>query len=235
MATPTRGRQLIDGVWQNVTFDESPSGGGLPAGGSTGEVLTKESNADGDAGWEPAGGSSAVLSASAALTNAQIKALPGTDIQLIAAPGSGKMIIPLVAYLIADFAVAYGGIDADTEYPAVWVAHKTSPIYLAEFVNNPGTDNVEAAQAGLTAFLTGTNEFGTVLWNLFPIHPLLTVTVTPSTGIGSGSTTSGGGGGSPADYEDVSFKIGADNSINFTGGDAANTLNVTVLYTVLDV
>ncbi len=32
-------------------------GGGLPSGGSTGEVLTKESNADGDVGWEAGGGS----------------------------------------------------------------------------------------------------------------------------------------------------------------------------------
>jgi hypothetical protein len=51
MAIPTRGRQLIDGVWQNATFDES-GGGGLPAGGTTGEVLTKASDADGDADWE---------------------------------------------------------------------------------------------------------------------------------------------------------------------------------------
>lgn len=31
--------------------------GGLPAGGTTGEVLTKVSDADGDADWEPGGGS----------------------------------------------------------------------------------------------------------------------------------------------------------------------------------
>lgn len=43
-----------------ITITSLASGGGsLPAGGSTGEVLTKQSNADGDADWEPsAGGSS---------------------------------------------------------------------------------------------------------------------------------------------------------------------------------
>lgn len=49
-------RRLVNGVWTTVDVDET-SGGGLPSGGSTGEVLTKESNADGDVGWEAGGGS----------------------------------------------------------------------------------------------------------------------------------------------------------------------------------
>lgn len=32
------------------------SGTGVPAGGATGQVLTKKSNADGDADWEASGG-----------------------------------------------------------------------------------------------------------------------------------------------------------------------------------
>lgn len=49
--------------WYVVSVAASPtyldeSGGGLPAGGMTGQVLTKASNADGDADWEAGGGGS---------------------------------------------------------------------------------------------------------------------------------------------------------------------------------
>ncbi len=55
--TLERSRRLINGVWQYVTAPDGGGSGGLPSGGSTGEVLTKESNADGDVGWEAGGGS----------------------------------------------------------------------------------------------------------------------------------------------------------------------------------
>lgn len=55
---------LNDGVDGDVITMEGrkptpkhPSGGSLPVGGSTGEVLTKASDADGDADWEAGGGS----------------------------------------------------------------------------------------------------------------------------------------------------------------------------------
>lgn len=169
-------------------------------------------------------GSSAVRKSDpVTLTSAEIKALPGTDVELVAAPGAGKMIVPQAAYLVSDFASAYSGIDANTEYPAIWVSHTTRPIYLAELIDDP-----DGPQSLLTTFLTGTNEFGPVFYTLLPRQHV------SSDGPASqyvGVFSSGG----PADYDDVSLKLGADNSINFTGGDAANTLTVTVLYTVLDV
>lgn len=57
MAIPERSRRLIGNVWQYVTASENGGGGSLPPGGSTGEVLAKQSNADGDVGWDPSGGS----------------------------------------------------------------------------------------------------------------------------------------------------------------------------------
>lgn len=47
------------GVIHKTTADEIAAlgGGGLPAGGTTGQVLTKASAADGDANWQtPSGG-----------------------------------------------------------------------------------------------------------------------------------------------------------------------------------
>ncbi len=58
--TLERSRRLINGVWQYVTAPDGGGSGGLPSGGSTGEVLTKLSNADGDAGWGAGGGSQSV-------------------------------------------------------------------------------------------------------------------------------------------------------------------------------
>lgn len=169
------------------------------------------------------GGGGAVLTVTVPLDNDQILALPGTDVELIAAPGLAKMIVPITAYLVTDFAVAYGGIDANTDYPALWVAHATSPIFLTEFIDQPADEG----GSSLTPFLTGTNEFGRIGVALLPLQ--------------SSTVPSNIGTAVPSAYFDpdtqanVSLKIGADNSINFTGGDAANTLVVTVLYTVLDV
>jgi hypothetical protein len=53
------GRRLLNGIWRTGPLDES-AGASLPAGGATGEVLTKASNADGDADWEASGGAQPV-------------------------------------------------------------------------------------------------------------------------------------------------------------------------------
>jgi hypothetical protein len=181
------------------------------------------------AGGGGGGGSQAVLSATVPLTNAQIKALPGTDIQLVAAPGASKMILPLYAFLTADFAVAYSGIDASSEYPALWVAHARLPIFLAEFINDP--DSFATPLTSLTDLLTGTNEFGAILWRMLPLAQSYITGGAPSNAF----VIAGGAGPGPSDLDNAPLKIGADNSINFTGGDAANSMKVTVLYTVLDI
>lgn len=176
---------------------------------------------------------SAVLASTpVVLTNAQIKALPGTDIQLVAAPGASKTILPLYAFLTADFAVAYSGIDANTEYPAVWLAQSNSPIYLNEFIDQPSAEG----GSSLTSFLTTTNESGRVGYTLELVQSWAV------RGSVSGGTTVTGiaqsglsAPFSPDALGNVSLKIGADNSVNFGGGNAANTLTVSVLYTVLDV
>lgn len=44
----------LNGEIENLV--PSSSGGSLPSGGTTGQVLTKNSNADGDAGWKDSSG-----------------------------------------------------------------------------------------------------------------------------------------------------------------------------------
>lgn len=194
---------------------------------TAGDVLTVQ--ADKSIAAAP-GGSRPVLSASIALNNAQIKALPGTDMEIVAAPGAGKLIMPLCAFLLADFAVAYSGIDADTEYPALWVAHANNNIYLSELIDEPDTP-----RSTLTDFLTQTNEFGAFGRTLVPGVTLiggLPVLTNQNVVYAAPSINADG---DPSAAEDAPLKLGADNSINFGGGDAANTLIVTALYTILDV
>ncbi len=69
-------RELINGKW--VTAVANQSGGALPAGGTTGQVLTKLSNADGDADWEAAGGGVAPIEFT--WSAAEIEAVYDTDL-----------------------------------------------------------------------------------------------------------------------------------------------------------
>jgi hypothetical protein len=54
---PEISRRLLSGIWRTTQREEDDDGGSLPSGGNTGEVLAKQSNADGDVGWDPSGGS----------------------------------------------------------------------------------------------------------------------------------------------------------------------------------
>lgn len=56
----------------------NPGGGALPPGGATGRVLTKKSNADGDADWEAAGGDPSAAIATAVGTEATARAAADT-------------------------------------------------------------------------------------------------------------------------------------------------------------
>jgi hypothetical protein len=102
---------------------------------------------------EATGQPSGVLSASVTLTNAEIKALPTTPISIVAAPGAGKMIVPVFGYVLSDLTTAYSGIDANTEVPNIWLSSVPSPNYLIPFVDDDSPLTV------LTTLLTTTNEF----------------------------------------------------------------------------
>lgn len=171
------------------------------------------------------GGSSSVLAASVTLIDAQIKALPTTGVEVAAAPGANKLLMPLAAYLLSDFAVAYSGITANTNYPEIWVGQKESGgTVLAFFIDEP-----DGPETALTLFLTSINTFGRVLW---PLYTRLELQPTSYVGLGKALSPDPAGDG----LIDLPLIIRGDNNGgNFTGGDPANTLKVTVLYTVLDV
>ena len=74
--------------WQVISVTAAPTyldpsgAGGLPAGGTTGQVLTKFSDADGAADWEAGGGSQTFTQIRIPISAAQIRAAT-TEIEIL--------------------------------------------------------------------------------------------------------------------------------------------------------
>lgn len=96
----------------------------LLANGTTGQVLTATTGAP--PSWAAAGGGG-IASATVVVTSAQIKAIRATPITIVAAQGSGKVIIML--YTVAKY--TYGGTNAFTN---------PQPLYL--YYNSVSTQNI---------------------------------------------------------------------------------------------
>jgi hypothetical protein len=161
------------------------------------------------------GGGGGVLSvASVKLTNAQVLALPTTPVQLVAAPGAGKVLIPFLAVFYLDWTADYTNIDAHAVLK-VGYSPTGSLTFLVAFVEiaNSGVSGVLAEGAsnyavlGPTAIANGASSFVVAV---------------------SGSNDEPG-------QTNVALLLAATNALagNFTGGDPANTLQVSVYYNTL--
>ncbi len=151
--------------------------------------------------------SGGLLSATVELTDAQIKALPTTGIEIVAAPGAGKAIDIISCIVSTNFVTAYTNItDASLS-----------------FLDNDGSE------IGLT--LPTTVILGTTTRYIGKM-------TTPLVFLGSGSFD-GSFITQPTSFADIENKpivikdyyAGVS---NYTGGNAANTLKVTVYYVVVD-
>jgi hypothetical protein len=156
------------------------------------------------------GGSSTVLSATITLTDAQIKALPTTPFQLVAAPGAGKMILPQSAILILDWTADYASIDAAC-YMQIQTPDETLVLSFSENTGDGGPNAIFAA---------GGDAIG-----VFGIRQQVVSSFT--------RMLSGGLAQSSFNNQPLQLLIG-NNGVNLTGGNAANTLKVTVYYVVVD-
>lgn len=153
-----------------------------------------------------------IYQASVTLTDAQIKALPTSAVEVVPAPGAGSALIFIGALLTIDAAAAayYNGDD----------------VVVTTLNLRYGTADASAyvADVGGDHFLT--------------YHGVKTISLGPS-------GNSGGPGGSNVqqyaqNIANAAIKVGAVNlddmsaSSDFTLGNAANTLKVTVWYGVVD-
>lgn len=158
-------------------------------------------------GGSPGGGS--LLSATVTLTDEQIKALPTTPIQLVAAPGAGKFILPISCVAVLNLQPAGQYTDADN---ASWTIITQAQDYVSAVANS------NIALIGI----------GDIVVFSFPFL---------NTGAGTfAGITHTAPEYSSADIENEALYI-ADvwNGVtNYTGGNASNTLKVTMYYVVVD-
>lgn len=161
------------------------------------------------------GGSVAVATIS--LTHTQILALPTAPQTVVGAPGLTKMLWPLAAYLFADTtAAAYTNIDANA---ALQIVNGVNGDTLLGFFSASGVivDGVLAAGAYV---MWDVPALGDIDVANHSTQPLLV-----------------GGGDPPSLLADKPLVLQAVNhaSGDYTGGDAANKLAVTVIYVTLDI
>lgn len=152
--------------------------------------------------------SGAVQVATVTLTDAQIKALPTAEVQIVAAPGEGYAILPILSLLQGDFTEgAYTEIDSS--YSMIYVCH--------------------AGYSGVFSTLVTMNGGFPTNGGLAYLPLATTLDLVQETETANVSSV--------AAAENKALVIGADNGSlgNFLSGDAANTLKVTVLYAVVEV
>lgn len=158
-----------------------------------------------------------VYSTTVTLTDAQIKALPTTPVQIVAAPGAGKYINYISGNILATIqdGGAYTDIDDDS---AMFVAvgdHVVSAYLLKSSSATP-------EQVTLTDILTATT--GRIIG------------VPQYSDFSSGWGAVANGAANLSDFENTALNLTLDfGSGNLTGGNAANTLKITVFYSVEDV
>jgi hypothetical protein len=141
-----------------------------------------------------------IQSATVTLTDAQIKALPTTYIEVVAAPGIRKMLV-LQSALIQFYISGgnYTNVDIGS-YLIIgygdWAVDASSIVLFSGSENNLFSVLTTAQDGDLTAgYLTAGNN---------------------------------------TLQENIALKVISSNSGNFTGGNPANTLKVTVYYVVVD-
>lgn len=154
------------------------------------------------------GAAGAIASVTTILTDAQIKALPTTAVEVVPAPGAGLSLLFIAALFVCDStAGAYTNINVNAR------------LYIDDADEGYNqSDNIPETGVSAVSFLLG----GTISSVRVKMVGNSATSVPPETqGV----------------HENAGLRLTGSNvgSGNFTGGNAANTLKVTVLYAAVSV
>lgn len=195
-------------------------------GGATNDVPTQ--NASGFLVQAPGGGSMPVQVATLTLADADILALPTTPLEIIPAPGAGKVLVPSSAFAWCDTtAGVYTNIDPLAQLGFGWdsgpggIDGSGGPLaYLSEAEGSDGSVSGLLAFTGVAFCTFGPNG-------------------DPNMSNGDSSTLGeqflGFLNGAASPNQGLVIVAGNQLAGDFTGGDPANRLIVSVTYSVLDV
>jgi hypothetical protein len=148
--------------------------------------------------------------ATTSLSNAQIKALQSTPVTLIAAPGAGKIIVPISVILSLEWTADYGNIDANADISVLPEGGDGNLVCAIS----------ESVNANVSGLLQGSES------RIASLCPPANLQMGENYGLVY----------TAAWLENQALVIKANNGIagNFNGGDPANILKVTVLYDIVD-
>lgn len=185
-------------------------------GGSGTSLYVKESG-NSNTGWRTAGGVKVVT---VSVTDTQIKALPSSQVELIAAPGAGYSIGFVWALLQGNFAAGhYTNVNA-AAYGLITYGNGNQ---LSTFIANDA--GVMPVLGGFDAFFKSNNHVRAFLVP-FAQEADPASTLWGSTALVDVVTE---------DNQPIDLRVDNNGSGNLTGGNSANVLTVTVAYTVVAV
>lgn len=164
------------------------------------------------------GGSVDILQGHSTLTDAEIKVLPTSAVNLLAAPGAGRFILPFYAVARLVWVADYGNIHAN----ALLNFRIGSSDVLLNFAQN--------VQSNVSGLLAGGGPDGTIGWT--PARFLGAVAAAPGNLASSGIAQF-----YDSDLVNQPLTLSANNqgAGDFSDGDAGNSLRVTVLYCIIDI
>ena len=151
-----------------------------------------------------------VYSASLTLTDAQIKTLPTAGVEIVAAPGEDKLLVLVGGFIELDNAAGAYAVHAEA---SIGIDYEGQTM-----ASNPCVGETQLEATGIKGWILSPNAYpGTV--------------VVFQDGLEARSSAR-------ANYVNRAMWVAdsfAGHSTDYTGGNAANTLKVTVLYSIADV
>lgn len=165
------------------------------------------------------GGSVDIKRVSFILSDAEIKALPTASIEVIAAQGANTLIVPFFAVCRLGWVADYGNFHAECMLQFT--------IGSGGLVLLPFRQSMQSALSGL---LAGGGPDGSIGWSV-------ALFLGKVDGAPGAVVTGAVAGLYDSDVVNQPLTLSADNQGdgNFTGGNAGNSLKVTVLYSIMDI